>query len=130
MRLPVLLLLTVASCSSTVVMAQELPDQATAIQEIKRLGGSIMPDPDKSLLVGSYSSAVVDGNIQPDKASPSQTGICVSLDKCRQLDDGIRLLKSIENLTSLNLSNTRITDEGLKELKGSRISLSSASTVR
>ncbi len=97
MRLYALLLLTVSSYSSASVMAQELPDQATAIEEIERLGGTI----------------------NPDNASPSQTGFSVSLCGCERFDDdNIHLLKSIENVTWLDLTATRITDEGLKELKG------------
>jgi hypothetical protein len=65
MRLQVLLLLTMVSCSSAVVMAVELPDQATAIKAIIRLGGSV----------------------EPDNASPSQTGISVFCGGCREFDD-------------------------------------------
>jgi internalin A len=97
MRLPVLLLLTMASCSSAIVMAHDTPDQATAIKRIERLGG----------------------RVEPDRTSASQTEIAVSLCGCKDFDDdNMHLLKSIENLTSLDLSHTRITDEGLKELKG------------
>lgn len=97
MHLQGLLLLTVVSFSTAVVMAQEVPDHARTIEEIEWLGGKV----------------------KPDKASPSQAGISVSLCGCKTFDDNkVHLLKSIKNVTWLDLTDTGITDAGLKELKG------------
>ena len=82
MRLYALLLLTVSSYSSASVMAQELPDHATAIEEIELLGG----------------------RIKPDKASPSQTGVSVSLCGCERFDDD-NLKKAIPTLHVVSASD-------------------------
>jgi internalin A len=95
LRVQFLLLIVAAVVNGRIVIAQDRPDEATAVEKIELLGGKV---------------------IRNDKL-PRRPVIEVSMRASQKLnDDDLRLLHGFESLTSLNLYGTKVTDAGMKEL--------------
>src|SRR4051794_11983292 len=56
------------------------------------------------------------GLVTRDENAPGQPVVRVNLSSSKVTNEGLKELAALRNLTTLDLSNTKITDEGLKEL--------------
>ena len=70
-------------------------DEATAIEAIKKLGG----------------------RVEVDAKRPGQPVVGVDLDNSKVTDAGLKVLKDLKNLRTLEVAFTAVTDTGVKELK-------------
>ena len=96
-------------------------DQATAITEIKRLGGSVTIDeksPGKPVIeVNLVGSKVTDASLVYLKGFPELKWL--SLGNAKKITNaGLLHLKGLAKLEFLNLDFTQVTDTGLVHLKG------------
>jgi internalin A len=113
------LLLALVLAPTSVVAATNKSDAAHAIREIERLGGQIKRD---EKLPGRPVTAVTfkvrndfrDEHVPLLTPFPMLTTLDLSYTKIT--DAGLRELHKLKNLTSFNLWSTGITDAGLKEL--------------
>src|SRR5262245_12750809 len=94
-------------------------DEAAAVKSIKALGGSVLLDVEQpgKPVVGVYLNwtRITDAGLKPLK----ELNHLRSLELCatQVTDEGIKELKGLKRLQRLDLSGTKITDAGLKELK-------------
>jgi hypothetical protein len=72
------------------------PSQATAVAEIRRLGGTV----------------------EVDEKDPAHPALKVDLHNTATGDDDLRHLAGLARLRTLDLSGTKVTDAGLKHLAG------------
>lgn len=95
MRAQFLLPLTLTVLSSNVVMAQDASDESEAIEIIELLGAKV----------------------ERDDKLPDRPVVGVSFNGSRRFNDEyVHLLKAFQNLAKLDLSDTKITDVGLKRV--------------
>lgn len=90
-----LLLLIVAAALTRNANAEDLSNEAKAIEKIKLLGGQFTSSGE----------------------APSRVVAVSFVGSTRISDQYLHLLKELKHLTSLNLRDVKITDAGLKELR-------------
>jgi Leucine-rich repeat (LRR) protein len=76
--------------------AEANPKEATAVADVKKLGGFV----------------------EIDEKNPDKPVIGVSLKGTKVTNSGLECLEGFSNLQSLDLSDTKVTNKGLKRLKG------------
>ena len=57
------------------------------------------------------------GSVDRDEKAPGKPVVEVFLSNTKVTDAGLKELAALKSLTDLNLSNTKVTDAGLKELQ-------------
>ena len=95
-------------------------DEASAVKAVEKLGGKVTRDdklPGKPVTgVSLFTTAVTDAGLKELKDLKQLTTL--DLDGTKVTDAGLKELKDLKQLTSLNLMNTeQVTDDGVADLQ-------------
>src|SRR5260370_11551978 len=116
--------LAILRCLSNVVVADDVLDESTAVEKIESLGGMVRRDdkmpgcpvisvdllPARNKDVTKFN----DEHFSVLDSFPSLTFL--SLSETEITNDGLKKLRGLKNLKGVRLDNTRITDAGMTEI--------------
>ena len=94
-------------------------DEASAVKAVEKLGGKVTRDdklPGKPVIGVSFNfKPVTDAGLKELKDLKQLTSL--NLDNTKVTDAGLKELKDLKQLTSLNLYATKVTDDGVADLQ-------------
>jgi Leucine-rich repeat (LRR) protein len=110
-------LLAVVLAPNCAVFAADKLDESQAIREIERLGGNVKRDdklPDRPVTAVDFSRSQ-----RVEELKDLKNLTTLDLSETKITDAGLKELRELKKLASLSLANTQITDTGLKKLQKS-----------